>query len=99
MLERAFTTSDRIRVFEADSRGASDVLGVDSLRTARVLPMRKRLVLDLSRVRGLPRIDNVEGITLGPRLPDGRRLLVLVSDDDFNPQQVTRFIAFAASGV
>ena len=38
-------------------------------------------------------IDNVEGITLGPRLPDGRRAVVLVSDDNFNPAQTTQFIA------
>lgn len=35
---------------------------------------------------GLPS-DNWEGLAWGPRLPDGRRTLVAVSDDNFNPLQ------------
>ena len=31
--------------------------------------------------------DNWEGLAWGPRLPDGRRTLVAVSDDNFNPLQ------------
>ena len=41
----------------------------------------KRLLLDLDDL-GIP-LDNVEGITFGPRLRDGRRSLVLVSDNNF----------------
>jgi 3-phytase len=44
-------------------------------------------------------VDNVEGITLGPRLPDGRRTVVLVSDDNFASREVTQFIALAARGI
>ena len=100
MLERAFTTRDVVRVYEADASRATDVLDRDSLagRPAPV-PMTKRLVVDLSKVRGLPKLDNVEGITLGPRLKDGRRLVVLVSDDNFSASEVTQFIAFAAKGL
>jgi hypothetical protein len=32
---------------------------------------------------------------LGPVLPDGRRVLILVSDNNFNPDQTTQFIALA----
>ena len=35
---------------------------------------------------GLPS-DNWEGLAWGPRQPDGRRTLVAVSDDNFNPLQ------------
>jgi hypothetical protein len=34
-------------------------------------------------------------MTFGPRLADGRRSLVLLSDDNFNPAQLTLFLAFA----
>lgn len=99
VIERAFTTRSKIRIFEADAARATDVLGRDALGSAPVTSMRKGLVVDLDDVEGLPRIDNVEGITLGPRLPNGKRLIVLVSDDNFSATQVTQFIAFAASGL
>ena len=53
----------------------------------------KELVLDLDRL-GIP-LDNVEGMTFGPRLPDGRRSIVLVSDDNFAAAQCTQFLLFA----
>jgi hypothetical protein len=53
----------------------------------------KELVLDLD-VLGIP-LDNVEGMTFGPRLPDGRRSVVLVSDDNFAASQFTQFLLFA----
>ena len=37
-------------------------------------------------------------MALGRTLPDGRRLLVLVADDNFKPgQQVNQVLAFAVS--
>ena len=100
VIERAYVGgTDRIRIYLADAHGATNVLSRDSLGSAPVTTMSKHLLVDLADVQGLPRIDNVEGITLGPRLKDGRRLLVLVSDDNFSTSQVTQFIAFAAKGL
>ena len=45
---------------------------------------------------GIP-LDNVEGMTLGPKLPDGRQSLVLVSDNNFAASQFTQFLLFAIS--
>ncbi len=39
-------------------------------------------------------LDNLEGLTLGPVLPDGRQTLLIVSDNNFSPTQVTQFLAF-----
>ncbi|WP_329242678.1 esterase-like activity of phytase family protein [Streptomyces canus] len=105
VLERASIYTDnnwKARIYLVDLHGATDVLGRDSLTdpsAQRVQPVRKTLVTDLSDVPGLTRVDNVEGITLGPRLPDGRRTVVLVSDDNFATRQATQFIAFAAHGI
>lgn len=99
VIERAFTTRNAVRLYEASAARATDVLGRDSVQSAPVTAMTKRLVVDLGAVRGLPRVDNVEGITIGPRLPGGKRLVVLVSDDNFSAGQVTQLIAFAASGL
>lgn len=56
--------------------------------------MRKRHLLTLNDLDG-PRVDNVEGAAWGPRLPDGRASLVLVSDDNFSAHQTTQFWLFA----
>jgi hypothetical protein len=53
----------------------------------------KRLLLDLDEL-GIP-LDNVEGMTFGPRLKHGRRSLVLVSDNNFAATQFTQFLLFA----
>ena len=53
----------------------------------------KTLLLDLESL-GIP-LDNVEGMTFGPRLPDGRQSIVLVSDNNFAPSQFTQFLLFA----
>lgn len=39
-------------------------------------------------------LDNIEGLTLGPWLPDGQRSLILVSDNNFNSLQRTQILAF-----
>jgi len=53
----------------------------------------KERVLDLGTL-GVP-LDNLEGMTLGPVLEDGRQLLLIISDDNFRTDQVTQVLAFA----
>lgn len=71
----------------------TDVRDVAALAGARFQPLERRLLLEMTpRWQGL-RIDNIEGIAWGHRLTNGRRSLVLVSDNNFNPLQTTQFIA------
>jgi hypothetical protein len=60
-----------------------------------IKPVEKTLLLNLDSL-GIP-LDNVEGMTFGPNLADGRRSLVLVSDNNFAPAQFTQFLLFAYS--
>jgi hypothetical protein len=96
VMERSFVTGvgNSIRIYEIDTRGASNVRDVHSLQGADVRPVQKTLLADLSSL-GLSKVDNVEGMTWGPRLPTGERSLVLVSDDNFAPSQTTQVIALA----
>jgi hypothetical protein len=57
--------------------------------------VQKSLLLNLDTL-GIP-LDNVEGMTFGPRLPDGRRSLILVSDNNFSPMAFTQFLLFGVS--
>ncbi|MEU2090319.1 esterase-like activity of phytase family protein [Nocardia beijingensis] len=93
VLERSFSpgTPNKIRVYEADLSAATNILDAP-IGAAR--PAAKRLLVDLDDV-GLPAVDNVEGMTWGPRLPSGERTLVLVSDDNFDSRQITQLIALA----
>jgi hypothetical protein len=86
--------SNHIRLYEADIAEAEDIASMPSLAGTSYRPMTKRFVADLGALYGA-RIDNIEGITWGPRLTDGRRTLVFVSDDNFNPSQTTQILAFA----
>lgn len=95
VIERAYGTRPTVRLFRADIGDATDVLGVPALTGHAVTPMTKTLLADLSATPGLDPLDNIEGITLGPRLPDNRQTVVLVSDDNFAPRQVTQFVVFA----
>lgn len=96
-MERSFSVGkgNTVRLYRAALPGATDVKGEADLDTAgRVREARKRLLLDLDSL-GLT-LDNLEGMTFGPRLPDGSRALVLVSDNNFTPGQVSQFLLFSA---
>lgn len=96
VVERAFSMpSSTVRVFHAEIGNATDILAVPTLIDTPVLPMRKTLLVDLAGEPGISPLDNVEGITLGPTLPDGRQAVLLVSDDNFAPRQVTQFLLLA----
>ena len=84
----------QVRLFRADLTGATDISGFDSVPSS-VPPLPKRPVADLAAIPALGTPDNVEGLTLGPVLPDGRRSMVLVSDDNFSDRQISQFLAFA----
>jgi hypothetical protein len=98
-LERAGIENDAgvyhtyVRLHEIDTAGATDVSGLPSLAGASYRPVSKRLVLDLNAI-GLPRVDNLEGMAFGPRLPNGHASLVLISDDNFSNKQVTQVLVF-----
>lgn len=84
-------TSVVINMFDLD--GATDITNIASLAKTdqRIVPVRKTQVMDL-RALGLEP-DNIEGITFG-KAKDGTDVLILVSDNNFNPTQKTQFFAF-----
>ena len=98
---RPGTGVNRIRIYRVSLDDATDVSAIDSIKgRADIVGVKKTLLLDLAKTPGLsqdlyPALDNFEGMTFGPTLPDGRRTLVIVSDDNFNTSQRTWFLAFA----
>ncbi len=81
------------KIFQVVAGNASDTYTIDSLKDiSSIQPMSKQLLLDLKDL-GIY-LDNLEGMTLGPRLPDGSNSLILVSDNNFSEDQVTQFLLF-----
>ncbi|MFF9909081.1 esterase-like activity of phytase family protein [Streptomyces sp. NPDC013457] len=96
VLERTWVAGAgyKIRLYDATTRGATDVQAMDSLAGQSVVLMRKKLVADFDTL-GLSAVDNTEGMTWGPRLASGERSLILVSDDNFVADAVTQIVAIA----
>ena len=82
------------RLYRADLRSGSDTLGVQALQPGNHTPLQKTLLLDFATL-GLATVDNLEGMTWAAPLPSGERVLVLVSDDNFNAAQSTQWLALA----
>ncbi len=95
-LERSFTgLGFYIALFQVSLEKATDIHNINSLLASgspNVKPVQKKLLFDLRKLDVF--LDNIEGLTLGPKLPNGQRSLILVSDNNFNSLQRTQFLAF-----
>jgi hypothetical protein len=94
-LERSFKLPQfSARLYQMAIGGATDTSGIPALvgNISGIETVHKRLVLDLQDL-DIP-LDNLEGMTLGPQLPDGSQSLLLVSDNNFNPLQQTQILLF-----
>lgn len=109
VLERGFTAGvgNTVRLYLADLRHATDTRRVDTLTGQDGVRLaRKTLLADLVNCPSLgaqakqpqpnPLLDNIEGLTITGRTPDGRLQLLLVSDDNQNAVQTTRLYSLSA---
>jgi hypothetical protein len=96
VMERSFSqgrTNNTIRVFLADISNADDISSVESLLTSPPSrPITKKLLLNMDTLGRY--IDNIEGITFGPVLPNGHRTLIFMADDNFSDDEKTQFFLF-----
>ncbi len=104
-LERSFAVGvgNNIRLYEVQLQNTTNIEDFDSLINPNDpdgelfdvdAVAEKRLLLDFAEL-GI-RLDNDEGMTFGPVLPDGSQSLVVVSDNNFNAgNQITQFLGFS----
>jgi len=91
------------KLFKIDIAGATDVSAVERLPArgvpSGVRPVGKSPFLDLRDRRfasaGSSCPAKAEGLAFGPDLVDGRRLLLVSCDNDFNASTDTKILAFA----
>ena len=85
VVERSFSAGvgNTVRMYLADLETGDDATGRVSL-TAGHRPVKKTLIADVEDLGVDP--DNLEGLSFGPVLPDGRRTVVLIADNNFQPE-------------
>ncbi len=85
------------------TRSATDIAGVDALpafeEAPGVQPIQKTVLIDLLdpkwNLAGEKMPEKIESLTFGPDLDDGRRMLVVTSDNDFEADKPTYVYVFA----
>lgn len=91
------------KIFRISTKNATDVSKILELPAPMlpvgIVPVTKTLFLDLLDPKfGLKGKDfpaKIEGLAFGPDLPDGRKLLIITTDNDFKPDEPTWIYAFA----
>jgi len=104
VLERGFTSGvgNTVRLYLADPRHATDTSGIENLTGQDgVRLIKKTLLTDIVNCPSLgatakqpqpnPLLDNIEGMAVTGRDARGRLKVLLVSDDNQNAAQTTRF--------
>ena len=96
VIERSFSTgrlSCTIKVFLASLDNAKNIQSFDSLKGKTNVPvLSKKLLLNMDDL-GIY-IDNIEGVTFGPKLSNGKRSLIFIADNNFNPLERTQVLLF-----
>lgn len=106
VMERSYVAGvgNWVRIYRAQLDG-KDVLHVPAL-TLETPVAKKQLFVDFATIpeagmagQGGKVLPNYEGLSFGPRLPDGRRIIFVVSDNNANPELVARILVLAVKGI
>jgi hypothetical protein len=83
---------DRTVLYQLATGVATDISGMRTLPSTLkgIVPILKKPLLDLADLN-FP-LQNLQGLTLGPRLADGSRSLLLISDNGMNPGVPTQVV-------
>jgi len=95
-VERSFSTGNlgcTIKVFLTDLDHATNVANSKSMKETQLKhPVSKKQLLNMDDLGIL--IDNIEGVTFGPDLPNGHKTLLFVSDNNFNLLEKMQLLLF-----
>ncbi len=95
VLERSFVVGNQnigfqARLFAVDAAEATNTVNTENVQSKidkEIIPAKKKLLLDFQDLKEEltgNRVDNLEGLALGPVLPTGNQSLVVISDNNFN---------------
>nr|WP_314898151.1 esterase-like activity of phytase family protein [uncultured Flavobacterium sp.] len=95
VVERSYSTGTQactIKVFLCDLKKATNVKNYVSLKNQNFEVATKKLILNMDDL-GIS-IDNIEGLTFGPKLANGHQSIVFISDNNFSEMQKTQILVF-----
>ncbi|MDI1305170.1 MAG: esterase-like activity of phytase family protein [bacterium] len=95
VVERSYSTGTQactVKVFLCDLKKATDVKNYSSLQNQKLELASKKLVLNMDDLGIF--IDNIEGLTFGPKLTNGNPSIIFVSDNNFSDKQKTQILVF-----
>jgi hypothetical protein len=95
IVERSYSVGKQactIKVYLCDFSKATDVKNIASLQHQTFTAASKKLILNMDNLGVF--IDNIEGLTFGPKLANGKQSLLFVSDNNFSDKQKTQVLLF-----
>lgn len=95
VVERSYSTGTQactVKVFLCDLKKATNVKNYASLENQKLELASKKLVLNMDDLGIF--IDNIEGLTFGPKLANGNPSLIFISDNNFSDKQKTQVLVF-----
>lgn len=81
-----------VKLYLVDLNGAENEIDNLSFVKNPPKPLKKKLLFDFDTLN--MHIDNFEGITFGPDLPNGHKSLIFCADNNFGKTQVQQFFLF-----
>lgn len=95
IVERSYSTGTipcTVKVFLCDFEKATDIQNLDSVKNQQIKLATKKLILNMDDL-GIY-IDNIEGITFGPKLSNGNKSLIFIVDNNFSKKEKTQLFLF-----
>ncbi len=87
-----------VTLYVADLFTGTDVLALNKLSDGKFVGVSKSKILDfetdLAAVRGDKTVQNFEALSWGPKLPNGDRTLLVLSDNNFSKNETTELVVF-----
>ncbi|RZK89695.1 MAG: esterase-like activity of phytase family protein, partial [Pedobacter sp.] len=81
-----------IKLYLVDLNNAENVINNPSFVKNPPKPLKKKLLFDFDTIDR--HIDNFEGVTFGPTLPNGNKTLIFCVDNNFSKNQTQQFFLF-----
>jgi len=81
-----------VKIFLVDLADAENQIHNPSFLKKVPKPLKKKLLFDFDSLK--MHIDNLEGVTFGPKLPNGHDTLIFIADDNFSKDQKAQVLLF-----